>query len=318
MVHPRALLPYDRIATDADTGHPRSWRPFGLPAMKNLILSHSPTPVRAQLRAFVIGARSVRRDLRQRLRDCAPNAWVQRRGFRRRFARRLNLASPKTFNEKIHWLMLNYRRPELTELADKYSVRGYVAKRVGDAILNELYGVWDEPSAVPFSELPNAFVLKVTWGSGQNIVCANKSALDIESSRSWLAASMRRSNYWHCREWAYKNIKPRIVCERFLSDENGNVALDYKFFCFDGQPRFIQVDSDRFTDHRRDLFDTEWRRLPVTFEFPASGRDIPAPITLGAMMSIATSLSQGFPFVRVDLYSLGKRVIFGESTESAS
>jgi hypothetical protein len=282
--------------------------------MKDLILSHLPPATRARLRSFQISLRRARRDLRQRLHDCAPDAWVQSQNFQQAFGRRLNLASPETFNEKLHWLMLNYRRPELTELVDKYVVRRYVAARVGDSILNDLYGVWDEPWVVPFAGLPDAFVLKVTWSSGQNIICWDKSALDIVATRRRLAAWMRRSGYWDGREWPYKNITPRIICERLLTDEDGRIPPDYKFFCFGGQPRLIQVHTDRFTGHRSDMFDTEWRQLPVTMHHPSSGRDIPAPKTLGAMLSIAAALSSGFPFVRVDLYSIGETVIFGEMT----
>jgi TupA-like ATPgrasp len=282
--------------------------------LKALILSHLPTSARERLRSLRINSRHLRRDLEQRFYDCAPDSWVQARNFRRFLGRRLNLASPETFNEKLHWLMLNYRRPELTELADKYSVRRYVAARVGDSVLNDLYGVWDDPWAVPFADLPDAFVLKVTSSWGQNIFCRDKSTLDIESTRRQLAAWMLRSGYWAGREWAYKDIKPRIVCERLLTGEDGGVPADYKFFCFGGQPRLVQVDTDRFTGHRRDLFDPDWRKLPVTLTYPSSGRQIPIPKTLKLMLSIAATLSRGFPFVRVDLYSIGESVIFGELT----
>jgi hypothetical protein len=281
--------------------------------MKDLILAHLPPATRARVRSLRIRVRRARRDLRQRLYDCAPDAWVQARNFRKVFGRPLNLTAPETFNEKLNWLMLNYRRSELTDLADKYRVRGYVAARVGDSTLNDLYGVWDDPWAVPFAELPDVFVLKVTWGSGQNIFCRDKSALDVESTRRRLAAWMRRSGYWDGREWPYKNIRPRIVCERFLTEADGSIPPDYKILCFGGQPRFIQVHTDRFTGQRTDMFDTQWQQLPVMTQ-PPSGRVIPAPKTLEAMLSIATALSNGFPFVRVDLYSIGAAVIFGEMT----
>jgi hypothetical protein len=261
------------------------------------------------------------RGLRQWLYDRLPDRYVQASQFKRQFGRDLNLAAPTTFNEKLHWLMLHYRIPEMTQLADKYEARTLVAARVGDWLLNDLYGVWDDPWALAFDQLPNSFVLKVTSGCGQNILCQDKSRLDAESTRRRLAHWMKRSEYWVVREWAYKNIKPRIICERFLTDERGRIPNDYKYFCFNGEPRFVQVDTDRFTtNHRRDFFDLEWKwlpfnmQLPFNITYPSGGRDIPRPGDLETMISVARALSRGFPFVRVDLYSLRERVIFGEMT----
>lgn len=246
--------------------------------------------------------------------DCLPDRWVHARQFRRRFGRRLNLAAPQTFNEKLRWLMLYYRIPEMTQTADKYEVRAFVASRLGRSILNELYGVWSDPEelAADVDRLPESFVLKVTSGCGQNILCRNKSELDIDATRQRLAQWMRRGEYWMSREWAYKNITPRIICERYLTDESGDVPADYKFFCFDGEPRVIEVDTGRFTDHRRDLFDVDWTLLPFTYEYPRSDRSIPRPAELDTMLSVARELSAGFPFVRVDLYSTRHGIVFGE------
>jgi hypothetical protein len=254
------------------------------------------------------------RGLRQWLYDRLPDRYVQASRFEREFGCDLNLAAPETFNEKLHWLMLHYRIPEMTQLADKYEARTLVAARVGDWLLNDLYGVWDDPWALAFDQLPDSFVLKVTSGSGKNILCRDKSRLDAESTRRQLAHWMRRSEYWVGREWSYKNIKPRIICERFLTDERGGIPNDYKFFCFNGEPRFVQVDTDRFTNHCRVFFDLEWKQLPFNITYPSSARDIPRPGNIETMISAARALSRGFPFVRVDLYSLRERVIFGEMT----
>jgi hypothetical protein len=254
--------------------------------------------------------------LRQWVYDRRPDRWVYASQFRRKFGRRLNLAAPQTFNEKLHWLMLYYRIPEMTQTTDKYEVRAFVTARIGGWLLNELYGVWDDPEAMAATvdRLPQSFVLKVTSGSGQNIFCGNKSELDIDTTKRRLAQWMRRSEYWVSREWAYKNIRPRVICERFLTDEAGHLPSDYKFFCFDGEPRVIQVDTDRFTDHRRDLFDLDWRLLPFSFGYRPSDRSIPRPADLSTMLSVARALSAGFPFVRVDLYSTRHGPIFGEMT----
>jgi hypothetical protein len=250
----------------------------------------------------------------QWLYDQIPDRFVQASHFKRTFGRDLNLAAPQTFNEKIQWLMLYHRIPEVRRLADKYEVRNYVAQQVGGWLLNDLYGVWDHPSALVFDQLPKSFVLKVTSGSGQNILCRDKSQLDLEKTQRKLAKWMKRSEYRVAREWCYKDIRPRIICERLLSDEGGAIPSDFKFFCFNGEPLFVQLDTDRFTNHRRDLFDLDWKLLPFRIEYPSCGREVQRPPNIETMISVARSLSRGFPFVRVDLYSIRERVIFGEMT----
>jgi len=254
------------------------------------------------------------REIRRRSTAFSPDRYIQATQFREKFGRDLDLEIPVTFNEKIHWLMLNYRIPEMTRLADKHEVRAYVAARVGDWLLNDLYGVWEDPADVDFDRLPESFVLKVTSGSGQNILCRSKSLLNVEQARVQLRDWMRRNEYWVGREWAYKNIKPKIICEKYLMDEEGHIPCDYKLFCFHGEPRFVQVDTDRFSNHCRDLFDLRWEVLPFSYSYPPSGVQVPRPQCLETMVSIARTLSEGFPFVRVDLYSTHERVVFGEMT----
>lgn len=140
------------------------------------------------------------------------------RRFERTFGRRLDLRNPQTFNEKLYWLMLYYRPPLMSRLADKYAVRPYVAERVGPHILNELYGAWDRVADIDFARLPDTFVLKVNWGWRMNLFCPGKATFDVAAARRQLAAWMLRSHYWNHREWTYKDIKPRIVCERLLTD----------------------------------------------------------------------------------------------------
>lgn len=254
------------------------------------------------------------REIWRRSSDLFPDRYIQTTQFREAFGRNLNLDVPATFNEKIHWMMLHYRIPEMPRLADKYEVRSHVAARVGEWVLNDLYGVWENPADVDFQQLPDSFVLKVTSGSGQNILCRDKSLLNVEQARSQLRDWMRQNEYWVGREWAYKNIKPRIICERFLTDDRGHIPCDYKLFCFHGEPSFVQVDTDRFTNHSRDLFDLQWKLLPFNYSYPPSSIQIPKPKHLETMVSLARALSEGFPFVRVDFYSTQERVVFGEMT----
>jgi hypothetical protein len=255
-----------------------------------------------------------KRNISQWCHNSLSDKHVQSEMYQQQFGRPLNWEHPTTFNEKLQWMSLNYRRPIQTQLADKYAVREFVKERGSESSLNDLYGVWDNPADINFDVLPNSFILKVTHGSGQNMICKDKADFKIVSARRQLAQWMTRGEYWVCREWAYKNITPRIICERLLSDEQGKVPTDYKFFCFSGEPRFIQVDTDRFEGHRRDMFDLEWALLPFNITYASSGRAIPRPDALDAMIAAARTLSHGFPFVRVDFYSMGSQVIFGEMT----
>jgi len=264
--------------------------------------------------AFVRFIKGLTRRSRRFLSNLLPDRIVLARRFRRTFGRRLNLKNPQTFNEKLFWLMLYYRTPLVTRLADKYEVRGYVAERVGSERLNELYGVWDRVSDIDFDKLPDAFVLKVNWGWGANVFCPRRSDLDVRKTKEQLAAWMRRSHYWLAREWCYKNIKPRIICERLLIDDEWGTPPDYKFFCFGGEPRFVKVHTDRFGQHGRGLFDLDWQPTSFSYGPPSSGRPALRPKNLDDMLACARSLSQGLPFVRVDLYAITGRTVFGEMT----
>jgi teichuronopeptide biosynthesis TupA-like protein len=264
--------------------------------------------------SYRIANYELRQKLYQSFIDCLPDHYIQATEFKRVFGRRLNWNFPSTFNEKIHWIMRFNRQPIMTQLADKYAVREYVANRIGPNVLKELYGVWDDPSAIDFERLPPSFALKVTWGSGQNILCRDKSTLDVDKTRAQLGQWMKRGMYNLFREWAYKDIIPRIICEEFIQDENGHIPTDYKLFCFNGEPHFIEVVTNRFIDHRRHIFDLTWKHLPFNIGYASNCDALPQPPTLGTMISAARTLSVGFPFVRVDLYSVGSRVMFGEMT----
>ncbi len=234
--------------------------------------------------------------------------------FGRRIGKPLNLADPLTFNEKIQWLKLNYRSELVTQCADKYRVRDFVSSRIGPEILNELYAVYDSVDEIDLATLPDAFVLKVNHGCKQNILCPDKNKLDWDYAAGQLDAWMNNNYYFHSREWAYKNITPKIICEKFLvQDEKG--LRDYKFFCFNGIPRYIEAHSDRFGAHYKQVYDVEWNK--VSFQRGGYSRpsvDIEKPLMLDKMKEYAARLSEGFPFARVDFYCIGTQVIFGEIT----
>ncbi len=250
---------------------------------------------------------------RRVLADAVPDRVVLARRFKRIFGRRLDLRNPQTLNEKLHWMMLYYRPPLMSQLADKYAVRPYVAERVGPHILNELYGAWDRVGDIDFSGLPDTFVLKVNWGWRMNLFCRDRATFDVEAARRQLAAWMRRSHYWHNREWVYKDITPRIVCERLLTDPVWSSPTEYAFHCFDGEPRFLRVTTDRASGKLgTDTFDLQWQKPPFAVNRADSGRITERPSNFDEMADCARRLSRGWPFVRVDFFGVEGRTIFQE------
>jgi len=234
--------------------------------------------------------------------------------YGRRHKKILNLKNPVTFNQKIQWLKLNYRLPLLRKLVDKYEVRNYVEDKIGTEVLVDLIGIYEKVDEIDWYTLPSRFVLKMTHGSGWNILCRDKKTLDIIKAKKQLYCWYNDDFYKYQREWAYKGLKPRIICERFLADEEGEPPTDYKFFCFNGVPKLIQVDSDRFIGHHRALYDLKWNRLPFSLKYPASPNNNPPPKNLDKMIDVAKKLSDNLLFVRVDLYSLNHKIYFGEMT----
>lgn len=252
--------------------------------------------------------------LRTRVEQFLPDRLFISLQYKRFTGRRLNLHQPRSFNEKIQWLKLHYRHPLLTQCADKWRVRDFVRERAGSDVLNDVYGVYDSGAQIDASRMPQAFVLKATHGSGWNILCPDKDRIDWDHVRAdidrWLASDYYRLG----REWVYKDIRPRIVCERYLTEDSGKPPRDFKFFCFDGEPAMVQVDYDRFEKHTRNLYDLDWRRLPFTLHYPAHTGEDAVPPNLAEMIDVARKLARSFPFVRVDLYSVGGRCLFGELT----
>ena len=249
------------------------------------------------------------------LKDLAllPDIVKIRRQFRRELGAKIDLRHPVGFNEKIQWYKLYWRDPLMTICADKVKVRDYVAERIGPQILNELYGVYADPAEIDFDKLPSQFVFKANHSSGQNIFCPNLQTFDRQQAIKQLTKYLQFNHYKSGREWAYKHIPRRIICEKYL-EQNGSPPIDYKFFCFHGQPAFIQVDCDRFADHQRTLYDLDWKVLPFRIRWPQVLTPVDRPPTLPIMLDIAKKLSTPFPFVRVDLYSLQEKVVFGELT----
>lgn len=233
--------------------------------------------------------------------------------FKVKMGTRLNLTNPQTFNEKLQWLKLNDRKPIYTQLADKYEVRKYISENIGEEYLIPLIGVWSNFDDIDFSVLPEQFVLKCTHDSGSVFICTDKKNFNIEKVKKQINKSLKRNYYSIEREWPYKNIEPRIICEKFIS--TNNVAPDdYKVLCFNGEARLIGVHIDRFGDYCIDNYDRNWNKTLVGKDGPMSNRLYPKPIEFDKMIGFSEKISSQMAHVRVDWFIVNDKLYFGEIT----
>lgn len=226
-----------------------------------------------------------------------------------------NIDKPKTFNEKLQWLKLYNEDSLLTKCADKYLVREYVKEKIGSEYLIPLLGVWDSPDDINFDKLPNQFVLKVNWGSGQNIIAKDKTNFDIKEAKkklqNWIKP--KSNHYYYSFEWCYKNIEPKIIAEPFIQQLNEDL-YDYKLLCYNGKVKNLFVVSDRFNNKFVDFYDINWNKLPFERLYHNSPNGIPKPENLEPMICLAEKLAKDFPFARVDFYNIEGQLYFGEIT----
>ena len=240
--------------------------------------------------------------------------WIQLKYYTH-FHKRLDLESPKTFNEKLQWLKLYYQISEHTRMVDKYEMKQYVNEQLGEGHVIPTLGIWNSVEEIDFDSLPQQFVLKTTHDCGGLVICEDKSRLDIEKAKQKLDKSLHTDYYIQYREWPYKNVKPRIIAEAFMQDESNTQLKDYKIFNFNGVPYCIQVDFDRFIDHKKNLYSTEWKLLDFSFNYPSHPEIvIEKPENLEEMLAFAKVLSKGEPYVRTDFYSVNGKTYVGEIT----
>lgn len=244
--------------------------------------------------------------------EAALTAFYAAQRYKNTFGILPNLLHPRTFNEKVLYRMVFDRRPILKTLQDKYAAREYVRERIGERVLARLYWVTKNPADIPFDSLPDRFVVKAAHGSGWNLFVRDKATVNrqdlVKTCTAWLSSNY----YFGNREWAYKDIEPRIIVEEFLSDGIGVTPTDYKFHVFGGRVHMIQVDRDRLVDHRRANYGRSWDRLEMTTQYKFLG-DVARPPHLDEMVQCAETLGAGLDYIRVDLYDAGK-VYFGEMT----
>ncbi len=247
-----------------------------------------------------------------------PDKLMIRIQYRIKTGRRLNLRTPSRYTEKIQWYKLNYRKDILTKCSDKYLVRGYVKEMGLEHLLNTLYAVYESPDDIDFDRLPNSFAMKMTVGSGMNYFVEDKQKEGYEKlkkiAKEWFAAD----SCSYGRDWAYYNIKPRIIFEELLPMDERDDLPDYKFFCFDGKPYCLYTMVDYAKNHengRLGFFDTQFQKMPYCRkDYKPINEQLPKPHNFEKMLEYAEILSKGFPHVRVDFYDISGRIVFGEMT----
>jgi hypothetical protein len=240
--------------------------------------------------------------------------------YRMRVGRKLDVNNPKTLNEKLQWLKFNYCFPLQSVVSDKLLVREYVKQKIGEQYLIPLLGKWKKYEDIDFNQLPNKFVLKCNHDSGGLVVCTDKDKLNYSIAKNKIEKSLNSNFFYIGREHQYRNIKPMILCEKFISD-NGKVPMDYKIYCFNGEPDVILVCKDRFAGntHRAKyyFYDHKWKFIPLNKgDDNISNPEIPCPKNLDEMIEIAKELSKDFIFSRIDLYNIDGKIYFGEITLS--
>ena len=238
-----------------------------------------------------------------------------KRQYKSRTGRKLDLENPKLYNEKVQYAKLYCRDARLKKLVDKYEVRDYVANTIGEKYLTKLHGVYSSVEEIQFDKLPEKFVMKLTNGSGYNYICSGKTKQDEKRIKTRFKKWLKVDFYMLGREWAYKDVPNRIICEEYLESDEEYGLNDYKVFCFNGEPKMIQVDYARFTGHKRNLYTPEWEFIDerVAYENDVNAK-ISKPENLEEMLRCARELSKGFAHVRVDFYSIKDRLVFGEMT----
>ena len=232
------------------------------------------------------------------------------------FRRFVNFNNPKTFNEKIQWLKLNYRNEEYTKLVDKYRVKQYITKLIGEEYVIPTLGVWNNVDDIDFKSLPEKFVLKCNNDSGGIVICKNKKDFDEAKAKSFLKERLKNNGYWYGREWPYKNVKPCIIAEKYMEDSISKDIKDYKFFCFNGSMEFFDIDIDRFIEHRANYYDRNGNFLPFgkTYCPPDYTKKIEMPKNLDKMIELAETISHNTVLSRIDFYEIDGQVYFGEIT----
>lgn len=232
--------------------------------------------------------------------------------------KKLELTSPQTFNEKLQWLKLYDHNPEYTKMVDKYEAKKYAADRLGKQHIIPTLGVYDRFEDIDFDALPDRFVLKCTHDSGGLVIVKDKHTFDRAAAKVKIKRSLNSNYYYTGREWPYKNVKPRIIAEQYMEDFDGSGDLtDYKIHCYSGEPKAIQVISNRYGpgEMRNDYFDLNWVNYGLQRgHYTNSNMEVKKPAQMNEILALSRILSANIPFLRVDFYVINNKVYFGEMT----
>ena len=228
--------------------------------------------------------------------------------------KRISFKNPRSFNEKLQFLKLRQKNAFFSKLSDKYAVRDYVKEVIGKDVLTKILWIGESIEDIPFSKLPQRFVIKINCSSGQNILIKDKQEMDVvkvkKTLKKWLG-----QDYWkRSRELNYKGVRKKILIEEFLEDSKSFVPNDFKFFVFNGKTRFVQIDVDRFKKHKRCIYDTNWNKQSFGLEYDFYEGNVEKPKNLKKMITYAEKLAKNLPFARVDFYEVNNKVKFGEIT----
>lgn len=253
------------------------------------------------------------KNIRYMLKFLPDRIYIQLNYFAR-FKKFANLETPKTYNEKINWLKLNVKNPLYTKLVDKYEVKSYVGNIIGSQYIIPTLQVYDDVDSIDFDALPEQFVLKCTHDSEGLVICKDKTSLNIDKAKKKLRRALKQNFFYIGREYPYKNVKPRIIAEPYLEDNIYNELRDYKFFCFDGEPKFMLVISNRMNDAKIDYFDLNFKHLDTRQKYENADQKIEKPINFDKMIELSRTLSKKLGHVRVDFYEVNGKIYFGELT----
>lgn len=258
-------------------------------------------------------------NIKQMIKNVIPDKIILKRNFVKIMEKHLNLANPNTYNEKLQWLKLYNRNPLYTTLVDKYAVKQYIADKIGEQYVIPTLGVWNKFDDVDFSKLPNQFVLKCTHDSGGLVICKEKCSLDMLAAKEKLNSSLKHNYYYNSCEWPYKNVPHRIIAEKYMEDEKDGELRDYKFYTFNGEPKYLLLATNRQSKDKPlcfDYFDMDFNHLNLTNHWhPNNECEVPhKPLNFEKMKELAKILAKDIPHVRVDFYEVNGQIYFGEMT----
>lgn len=246
-----------------------------------------------------------------------PDRYFLKVKWKRCMGYELDLKHPKTFNEKLQWLKLYDRKPEYTIMVDKYRAKQWVEDRVGKQYVIPTLAIYNSAEEIDLNQLPDQFVLKCNHDSGSVVICRDKKSFDFDAAKQKLSKALRKNYYWDSGEWPYKNVKPMILAEPFLFESEVDDINDYKFYCFDGEPKVFYITSNRegVGGVREDFFDINGNHLDMNQKGYFVNDTLPIiPKGINVMINLARKLSIGMKHLRVDFYESSDRLFVGELT----